>query len=156
VPPAEPSGRRVERIDLEWRLHTDAALAWRELWAPGLSAVPLGRYGSTPAVLAPFALRTVLPLSLAQDLGLDVFEFKTVEDPLLFPLRLREWGRHPIAVYGRNPDEYLLVEMEIAFDESMRAGEVLLGQHFFHQVRLVLDGDMSEPSYIQTRPTSRT
>jgi hypothetical protein len=98
-------------------------------------------FGRTKVVLAPFAACTVLPLFLARELGLSHTELGTpMTDPMLPHLTLWLWREsHPIEIYGEALGEHLLTYLPIAFDSSEKLDSVVLGQHFFHRVRLVLD-----------------
>jgi hypothetical protein len=92
---------------------------------------------------------TVLPQLAAytvEDLIPD--DLEGVVDPVL-RLPLRIWkGRQKVRVFGDDLNAYLDLRLPLAFDASGKLGTAILGQHFFHAVRVLLDHDAGNEATI--------
>lgn len=139
---------RVTRIDIDWRI-PPSDVGRGNVVVPYLSAQPEGVIFHE-AVLVPSARYTLLPAAIARELTIDTRVLPRVDDPLFPGFALwRATDSLPLRVTGKTLGEHLLVRLPVAFDSTGRLESVVLGEGFFHLVRIHFDPERTDASWIE-------
>lgn len=140
------------RIAIDWRVPPSEVGEPRPVVVPVLTAQPAdaAAFAMHEAVLAPSARYALAPREVAEELGVDADLLPRVEDPLFPGLDLRLWRAScAVKVFGKGLGEHLLVRLPLALDASGRLRSIVLGERFFHQVRVHLEPDREDASWIE-------